>query len=80
MRLALKKWGGDCVLTSEINKDWFTLSHHGKKFLITDESIIFTDDGWVPNPDFECLDNESRQPEKIFKSLIEEGQNSSLQK
>ena len=76
LNFRLENWGDEFYdkdiiidLKSEINQDWFTLFHHGKKFLITDESIIFTDEGWVPNPDFECLDNESRQPEKIFKSL-----------
>jgi len=34
----------------ETNIHWFRIYHQGKYFLVTDESIIFHNDGWKMNP------------------------------
>ena len=54
LNFKIENWGEEFYdkdiildLKADINKDWFILSHHGKKFLITDESIIFTKEGWL---------------------------------
>lgn len=72
----IENWGEDFFdddiiidLKSQIQKNWFTLSHRGKKFLVTDESIIFTEEGWVPNRDYQNFDVAPDNPEIMFKAL-----------
>ena len=74
--LKIENWGEDFYdvdiiidLKSKINKNWFTLYHRGKRFLITDESIIFTEKGWIPNSDYRTFDSGPENPDLILQVL-----------
>ena len=76
LNVKIENWGEDFFdndiiidLKSEIKKNWFTLFHRGKKFLITDESIIFTEEGWLPNPDFQNFNYGKEDTDLMFQKL-----------